>query len=416
MLFVRRFALSVCGLGLLSVTAVVQAEKFSLNQVRALALQSHPAGLEAEALRSLGRAEVALARAWPDPEAELTFGEGEARDGTGPPRSESAWHVSQQVPFPLSYRHRVRAARFTSLSLEAEATNRRLELLFLVEVSYYDLAAAKERFDLLTESAQDAEKVFELSSRRVELEEARESERLRAEIELLRQRRALESARREVEALRAILRRLAGPGLHDAFEVEARWPSVRSVLSLDVFRRKLIDSNPELAAARAEAGRAAESRRAAVWGVFPDLFAGAFEERELDRKARGFSLGLSIPLWNANRPLIARTRAEESRAEAALRVLEIGLQNELDRTFRAFRLAAEQAEIYRARLMPAARESLRLARLAYSEGETSFLELLDSQRTFREALAEWIDLKREAAASFAQVRRLTGGMLDEPTN
>ena len=412
MSFDWKLVLSFCALGSLARVAPA-AETISLSRVRTLAIRTHPAGLEAEALRRLGKAEVSLARTWRDPEAELTFGEGKERNGTGGSRSESGWRVSQEIPFPLSYRHRVRAARFTALSLDAEAAARRLELLFLVEVSYFDLATATERLALLTESGQDTARIFEITSRRVELGEARESERIRAEIELLRQRRALETARAETGALRAILRRLAGPDLPEDFGVEPQWPSARTSQPLESLRRKLVNSNPELKAARAAAGGATESRRAAVWGMFPDLFAGGFEERELDKKARGFSLGLSIPLWNANRPLIARGRAEESRAEAALRVLEIELQNDLDRTYRAFQLASEQAEIYGARLLPAARESLRLARLAYEEGETSFLELLDSQRTFREAVAEWIDLRREAAASFAEVRRLTGGMLDD---
>lgn len=402
-----------CALGSFALGAAASAETFSLSRVKALAIRAHPAGVEAEALRSLGRAEVSLARTWRDPEAELTFGEGKERNRPDESRSESGWRVSQEIPFPLSYRHRVRAARFTALSLDAEAAARRLELLFLVEVSYFDLAAATERLALLTESVEDAARIFEITSKRAELGETRESERIRSEIELLRQRRALERARAETGALRAILRRLAGPDLPEDFGVDPRWPSPGTGPPLEALRQKLVDSNPELAAARAEAGRATETRRSAVWGVFPDLFAGGYEERELDKKARGFSLGLSIPLWNANRPLIARSRAEESRAEAALRVLEIELQNDLDRTFRAFQLASDQAEIYRARLLPAARESVRLARLAYEEGETSFLELLDSQRTFRESVAEWIDLRREAAASFAEVRRLTGGMLDD---
>ena len=410
-----RLVLSFYVFGSLARTAAA-AETVSLSRVKTLAVRAHPAGLEADALRRLGRAEVSLARTWRDPEAELTFGKGEERDGMGTSRSESGWRVTQEVPSPFSYRHRVRAARFTALSLEAEAAARRLELLFAVELSYFDLAAATERLTLLTESAEDAAKIFEISSRRVEFGEARESERLRAEIELLRQRRAVERARADALGLRAVLRRLAGPDLPEDFAVEPQWPPMGPAGALEALRRKLVLSNPELAMARADSGRATETRRSAVWGVLPDLFAGAYEERELDKTSRGFSLGLSIPLWNANRPLIARSRADESRAEAALRVLEIELQNDLDRMFRSFRLASEQAETFRARLLPAARENLRLARLAYEEGETSFLELLDAQRTFREAVVEWIDLKREAASSFAEVRRLTGGMLDDVQN
>ncbi len=391
---------------------IARGEAFTLDRIRALAVRSSPSGLEADALRRLGRAELSIARTWADPQAELSFGEGRSRGADGPPRSEWGWSVTQQIPFPLSYARRIRAAQFGSRAREAEGASRRLELLFAVEVTFFDLATSTERLKLVEEGTQDAEKIFQLSSRRAELGEARESERIRAEIELLRQRRVLDSVRRDVDALRSILRRLAGPDLPAAFELEPHWPAKGA--SQEDLRRKLNESNLELVAARAEAARAAESRRAAQWGVFPDLSAGVFEIRELDRRARGFSLGLSIPLWNANRPSISRARAEESLAEASLKVLEVELQNQLDRTFQAFQLASEQAETYSSRLLPAARESLRLASLAYAEGETSFLELLDSQRTFREAVTEWIGLKREAAASYAELRRLTGAILEEP--
>ena len=139
-----RFVLSFYVLG--SLTGVAPAaETVSLSRVKALAIRSHPAGLEAEALRNLGRAEISVARTWSDPVAELTFGEGKERDGTGASRSESGWHVSQEIPFPLSYQHRVRAARFTALSLDAEATTRRLELLFLVEARPAPADGAKLR-------------------------------------------------------------------------------------------------------------------------------------------------------------------------------------------------------------------------------------------------------------------------------
>ena len=410
MRFASRLSLSFLTF-LVSSPGVASGESFTLEQVRAIAVRTHPSGLEADALRRLGRAEVSAARTWADPEAELSFGEGRPRDVDAPTRSEFGWSVTQQIPFPLAYARRIKAAQYASLGLEAEGARRRLELLFAVEVAFFDLASSTERLKLVEEGAQDAEKIFRLSSRRAELGEARESERIRAEIELLRQRRALDGVRRDVEALRSILRRLAGPDLPADFEIQPEWPS--RALSHEDLRRRLSESNPELAAARAEAARAEQSRSAAKWGVFPDLSAGVFEEKEIDRRARGFSLGISIPLWNANRPSIARARAEESLAKASLRILEIELQNQLDRTLQTFQLAAEQSETFSGRLLPAARESLRLASLAYAEGETSFLELLDAQRTFREAVAEWIGLKREAAASYAELRRLTGAILDE---
>ena len=55
-----------------------------------------------------------------------------------------------------------------------------------------------------------------------------------------------------------------------------------------------------------------------------------------------------------------------------------------------------------------AAESVRLARLLFEEGETSLLDLLDAQRTAREARREEIRARFELATAIAELRRLLG--------
>ena len=393
--------------------AAAQApETVSLARLRALALGAHPAAAQAEALTRLGRAGISAARTWDDPEVELVFDEARPPDTDAPRESENAWSVTQRLPFPLSYGHGIASAELAAEARAAEARAVQLDLYFQVDTAYYDLAAAQERVGLLTQSAADAEEVFAIATRRVEVGEARESERLRAEIELLRQQRVLGAAGREVTVLREALRRMAGPELPADFRIDARWPESGAVGTRDAERARL-RSNPRLAAARALSEAAEEARIAAKWGIVPDLRAGVFGENEIDRDAIGFSFGLSVPLWNANRPTIARAGAEASLAAAEHRRLEIELEASLDAALSAFALASEQSEAYRARLLPAARESLRIAQLAYEEGETSYLELLDAQRTYREAVTEFLDVNRQAAASYSEIRRLRGDSTDE---
>jgi cobalt-zinc-cadmium efflux system outer membrane protein len=394
--------------------AMAQAatDTVSLARLRAMALRAHPAAAQAEALTRLGKAEISAARTWDDPEVELVFDEARPPDTDVPRESENAWSVTQRLPFPLSYGHGITSAELTAEARAAEARAVQLDLFFQVDTAYYDLAAAQERVRLLAESAADAEEVFAIATRRVEVGEARESERLRSEIELLRQQRVLGVARREVTVLREGLRRMAGPELPADFRIEARWPAAGTVGSRDAERARL-RSNPRLAAARALSEAAEEARIAAKWGIVPDLRAGVFGENELDRDAIGFSFGLSVPLWNANRPAIARTGAEASLAAAEHRRLEIELETSLDAALAAFALASEQSEAYRARLLPAARESLRIAQLSYEEGESSYLDLLDAQRTYREAVTEFLDVNRQAAASYTEIRRLRGDWTDE---
>lgn len=393
-------------------TGQAPQEAVSLARLRMMALRAHPAAAQAEALTRLGKAGISAARTWDDPELELVFDQARPPDTDVPREGENAWSVTQRFPFPLSYGHGITAAERTADSRAAEARAVELDLFFQVDTAYYDLAAAQERVGLLAQSAADADAIYAIAARRVEIGEARESEKLRAEIEFLRQRRVLGVAEREVAVLRETLRRMAGPELPADFRIAARWPAAGAVGARDAERARLRD-NPRLGAARAASEAAEESRIAAKWGIVPDLRAGVFGENELDRDAIGFSFGLSVPLWNANRPAIARAGAEASLAAAEYRRLEIELETALDAALAAFALASEQNEAYRTRLLPAARESLRIAQLSYEEGESSYLELLDAQRTYREAVTEYLDVNRQAAASYSEIRRLRGDSTDE---
>lgn len=388
--------------------ARISAQSVTLPQLRSLSLQNHPAAAEANALVQLGRAGIFRARTLEDPSLRFSFGNAEPRE-IGASGREHSWEISQEIPFFLSYRHRVRAARYAAQSFDADAQSRLLELLFRVEVLYITYAGAHERRSIAAESVSDAEKIFDLTSRRVELGEARETERIRSEVELLRARRSLADADRDAEVSREALRRTVGPGLPEQFSAEPLPAVPDPIPDLQVLQRRLEDRNPELQASRSDAARASEALRTAVWGAFPDLTASYYQSREIDKTGHGITLGFRLPLWNIRRPEVARSRADESLAKAAANRRAIELVNDLDRAYREFNLAADQVRTFLQRLLPASRESLRLSRLAYEEGETAFLELLDAQRTFRETAAESVAARREAAIALAEIRRLTGG-------
>ena len=75
-------------------------------------------------------------------------------------------------------------------------------------------------------------------------------------------------------------------------------------------------------------------------------------------------------------------------------------------------VAADQASLLEREILPQATRSLELARLLYEEGETSLLDLLDAQRTFREAQRERLESHLAQAFAVADVQRLAGPDFD----
>jgi cobalt-zinc-cadmium efflux system outer membrane protein len=171
---------------------------------------------------------------------------------------------------------------------------------------------------------------------------------------------------------------------------------------------RLTRSNPRLAAARAEAERQADLLSVSQRARIPDLDVTWFRNKEVDKDANGFSVGVRVPLWNANRGEIARATAAVALGSATAERTLLDLRTALERAREELGIASTQAEMLDRAILPAATRSLELARFSYQEGETSLLDLLDAQRTFRETEREAIASRLSVALALAEVQRLVG--------
>lgn len=160
--------------------------------------------------------------------------------------------------------------------------------------------------------------------------------------------------------------------------------------------------------ARAEAARAASLLSNARRSRVPDLGLSLFSVKELDRDAYGGSLGIVIPLWNARRGDIARASAESMLHSAETDRVRLALLTEVEARRRDVETSAAEAATLMNELLPSAAESLRLARLLFEEGETSLLDLLDAQRTARDARREEIRARFDLAVALSELKRLLG--------
>jgi len=95
-------------------------------------------------------------------------------------------------------------------------------------------------------------------------------------------------------------------------------------------------------------------------------------------------------------------------ASAQVEIAQLDLARALARARQDLDLAAGQSAILTEQILPAAERSLALARFAYDEGETSLLDLLDTQRTFREMQDEALAARLALALAQVEVQRLAG--------
>jgi cobalt-zinc-cadmium efflux system outer membrane protein len=173
-------------------------------------------------------------------------------------------------------------------------------------------------------------------------------------------------------------------------------------------REQMGRANPRLLAAQAAVERDRALASVARRSRIPDLDVTWFHDDELDKEANGLSFGVRVPLWNARRGEIARAEAASALAEIAAQRTLLDLTTALERARQELDTASAQSDILERQILPSATRSLELARFSYQEGETSLLDLLDAQRTFRETQSEAAASRLAVALALADVQRLVG--------
>jgi len=241
-----------------------------------------------------------------------------------------------------------------------------------------------------------------------------------AEIELAVAGAAVAAAERAVtqteNALAVLLGRNPGAiprGL--ALEQQTVPPGIPSGLPSELLQRRpdVLASEAELAAQTARIGVA----QAARWPSLSLTGALGFESDDLstltDSGSDFWSAGLGIvqPLFNAGRNR-SRVEAEEARTEQALLAYEQAVQ----RAFREVEDALVAVRTYRAehearrRQVAAARSAATLSRARYDGGVTSYLEVLDTERSlFNAELTESQTLRLYINAIIELYKALGGG-------
>ena len=373
-----------------------------------IVLRSHPAARLRAAFEDAARAESKAARQFPDPSVEYSRGQAHPIEAPSMEATETSISASQTIPWPGAFAAGVRAGDRAADALRAAGTASRWEIEIAARRAFARLVTARALLDVDQATEGDARSLRDLVTRRTELGETRESDRIRAAVEWMRQRRLREASRREAEVAEAAVRTLAVEPLPRPLAIQADLPGDLASHDRESLVARLLERNPQLLVARADTQRQRELVSQAKRARLPDLDVTVFRDEELDKVSNGFALGIKVPLWNANRGEIARAQAASTVASAEAERKRLDLVTELEERLKDLDVASAQVQTLEKEILPSAAESLRLARRSYEEGETSLLDLLDAQRTFRDTQREAVESRLALALAVTDIQGLVG--------
>lgn len=236
-------------------------------------------------------------------------------------------------------------------------------------------------------------------------------DRLRAEQELRDARQLVTSAAVAVAEVRAALSAML-PRDTTVTRVAGVLYQQQAPAPVDSLVTRAGSTRAELRALQSSAERAAlesdAARRARL--PAPTVFGGLKRADADSGRQRGgvFGLNLTLPLFDAGGREAARWAAERAWVESERAAMEHQIRAEIARASEA--LTLRQAAVSQDQ-EAAGDELMRIAEVAYREGEVGILELLDAVRTASRARTRSIEIRLDARLAQIALERAVGDVL-----
>lgn len=172
--------------------------------------------------------------------------------------------------------------------------------------------------------------------------------------------------------------------------------------SADAIFAAALERNPSLRRMAADVRRAEAMLDLARTSGIPDFSLGIEADVRASPVLWRPSAGVTLPIWRDKiAAQIAAAQAEKQSAEAQLTAEQVSLAAELASMLYMYGESSRNTNLLVEELIPRARQALEVARLEYSTGRSSFMDLIDTQRQllgFELALVE-ARTQRELALS-----------------
>ncbi|MEP6990470.1 MAG: TolC family protein [bacterium] len=319
------------------------------------------------------------------------------------------------VPFPDKFRLRNRIATADIRSAEFGYTGLRQQLVAQTSGSYDTLLVATRHRDIFQTNRALAADFLSKTQARFQGGTAAKLDVLKAQVAVAQADNELIGAKRDLVTATDALDRLIGQPLgtpiaaRDSLDVPPPLPEV------DVLEQVALAERPELGSLASQQAGARASTTLAREFWLPDFTLAAQRDYGPDGSAAVFSAGIALPLpvfyWQHTRGEIAEGQHRERELDATARDLRAQVAQDVRAAHAAADAALRQAVFIRDQLLPAARETYRVASVSYGLGGSSALDVLDARRNLLDAETQYADALAAANSARADLERAAASPL-----
>lgn len=386
-------------------------QQYALAEIISLALEHNPAvaGAQGAVRQSLGQ--QVTAGAYLNPSISGSTGRGSIRDpSTGVKITERTVTVEQPLEWQGKRRARQQAADAGAAGANAAVDETRLNVIAETKVAFYHVLFAQRDLELSSQTLTMVEEVLRTVKARVAAGDATVFESMKATVEVQKATKEVARAQNALVVVRAKLDMMTAGTLGKQFSIQGDFEPLQQGLDLEMLSARAMEQHPTLRRLTKLVEQAQYSATYERESRVPNVTVHGNYHREAGDESIVAGLSVPIPLWYQRQGEIesalgARHRAEAERLRAQNEISQAITQHVQDA-----RTATEQLQVFEAGLLKQAEQTLRVARISFKQGVASLLDLLDSQRMYRQTLLEYVQAREDLSIALARLERAVGGI------
>lgn len=320
--------------------------------------------------------------------------------------------ISQEIELPLKWWTRNQIAGKEVQTAEMDFEFARLEKSTVAKKAYGEVLTTEREKELAEGNLALAEDLLRKARVRLDAGDVARIEVLRAQIEVANAQRDTLQASKNLLMAKAGLNLLMARDAHAPLILTDELTFAPIDLDIESLKTMMAEQHPRAKALNYSVAMSRSEVRLSALNFLPDFELGV--SRQTIRGVGRFwvaELGFTIPLWFLFRQ---RGDLQEARANLAQsQAVRVSVQNELilglENAYHQLHVAEMQVRIYTERLLEEAEELYRIASRSYEEGEASYLEVLDAQRTLRTTRTGYVRTLLEYQSALADLELAVGG-------
>lgn len=391
------------------------AEPLSESQVIGLFYARNLSLISAEFGLETAQAQKVIAAAIPNPELNLYSQELAPNypiSSNGPVIYVS---VSQLIETAGKRRLRMENSLLGEQAAESDLRDAIRILTQAVRRAYYDLLLAQETMDATQEQSRHVQRLVEVQKKRFDVGDISERDLTRIKIEALKSQSDIDKNTAQIVSARSQLAVfLAWPENTGSMSVKDQWPDGKALGGLKdevSAMNAALERRPDLLATRTRYTQAKQGVDLAKAQRIPDVKITAGFAHDLGNYVQNSAtLGLSVPLplFYRQEGEIAQAGIRSNDAELRVRQTEVAVRSEVSTAFAAWISANTIVKRFETEVMQKAKHIRDSAEIAYTNGSTDILDLIQAQRDYRNTILDYYQAQANRAYAYADLKMAIG--------